>query len=291
MRERSLRGIRSVQTGLLINAGLAVTKIVTGVLGNSYALIADGIESSTDIFSSLVVWRGMHVAARSPDDAYNFGYGKAEAMSAAIVALMLLGAAAGIAIQAIREILQPHHLPAPYTLIVLVLVILVKEVLFRRVLKVSAEIDSTAVQADAHHHRADAITSAAAFIGISIALIGGERYASADDYAALFAAGIILLSGIRLLRPAVADLMDRAPEPDLVRQIRAAACGVEGVCGVEKTLARRMGGGYRAILHVQADPALTLRDAHYLGGQVRRRVVADIPHVLDVVIHMEPFED
>ena len=290
MSERSLRGIRYVQAGLLINAALAVIKVITGVLGNSYALIADGIESTTDIFSSLIVWRGMSVAARSPDAAYHFGYGKAEAMSAAVVALMLIGAAAGIAIQAVREILVPHHPPASYTLIVLVIVMIVKEVLFRRVASVSVEIDSTAVQADAQHHRADAITSAAAFIGISVAVLGGDRYASADEYAALFAAAIILVSGVRLMQPAVADLMDRAPEPGLVRLIESSACGVQGVCGVEKTLARRMGGGYRAILHVQADPSLSLRDAHFLGGQVRRRVVAEVPQVLDVVIHMEPFD-
>ena len=187
--------------------------------------------------------RGLHVAARSPDEEYHFGYGKAEALSAAVVSLMLLAAAIGISIQAIRAIRIPHHLPASYTLVVLVIVMIVKEVLFRRVAAVGAEIDSTAVTADAQHHRADALTSLAAFAGISIALIGGEKYASADDYAALVAAGIILYSGVGLLRPAIADLMDRAPDRGLIRRVEDVACAVEGVCAVEKTLARRTGGG------------------------------------------------
>ena len=290
MSQREARGIRSAQMGLLINAALAVVKVITGVLGNSYALIADGVESTTDIFSSLVVWRGLHVAARSPDEEYHFGYGKAEALAAAVVALMLIGAAAGIAIVAVREIRVPHHLPEPYTLIVLVAVVIAKELLFRRVAAVGTEIDSAAVNADAWHHRADALTSLTAFVGISIALLGGEQYASADDYAALIAAVIILISGVTLLRPAIADLMDRAPDRGMLDRVGNTAAAIEGVCAVEKTLARRMGGGYRVIMHVQADPNLSLRDAHTLGGRVRRHVVAEIPQVLDVVIHMEPFE-
>ena len=291
MSERELRGIRTAQMGLLINAVLAIVKVITGVLGNSYALIADGVESTTDIFSSLIVWRGLQVASRSPDADYHFGYGKAEALSAAVVALMLIGAAVGIAIQAVREILIPHNPPAAFTLVVLIGVVIAKELLFRRVRRVSSEIDSPAVHADAWHHRADVITSGAAFVGISIALLGGSRYASADEYAALLAAVIILINGVLLLRPAIADLMDRAPSPTLLRQVESSACGVEGVCGVEKALARRSGAGYRVILHVQADPQLSLRDAHTLGGRVRRRVVAEVPQILDVVIHMEPAEE
>ncbi|MEO5510111.1 MAG: cation diffusion facilitator family transporter [Longimicrobiales bacterium] len=290
MSQRELRGIRSAQAGLLINAALAVVKVITGILGNSYALIADGVESTTDIFSSLIVWRGLHVASRSPDEEYHFGYGKAESLSAAVVSLMLVGAAVGIAIQAIREIRVPHHLPAPFTLVVLVIVMLAKEILFRRVASIGAEIDSTAVTADAQHHRADALTSFAAFVGISIALVGGEQYSSADDYAALIAACMIMYSGITLIRPAIADLMDRAPDAGLIRRVETTACAITGVCAVEKTMARRAGGGYRVVMHVQADPELSLREAHILGGMVRRHVVSQVPQVLDVVIHMEPFE-
>lgn len=288
---RAKRGIRLAQTGLLINAVLVVVKIVTGVVGHSYALIADGVESSLDIFSSLIVWRGISVASRSADESYHFGYGKAESVAAAAVALLLIGAAVGIAIEAVREILTPHHLPAPFTLIVLVVVIAIKEALFRWVLREGNAIESEVVRADAWHHRSDAITSGAAFIGISVALIGGEAWAAADDYAALLASGIIAFNGARLMRPALADLMDRAPEPALLEDVAAEAMREAGVMRIEQVMARRAGAGHFLTLHVQADAGMSLHDAHELGGRVRSRLVRELPTVLDALIHMEPYEE
>lgn len=288
--ERTRRAVRLAQVGLLINAVLVVVKVVTGIIGHSYALIADGVESSLDIFSSLIVWRGIHVAARSADESYHFGYGKAESVAAAAVSLLLFGAAVGIAIEAVREILTPHHGPAPFTLVVLIVVIGIKEVLFRRVLKEGEALESGAVQADAWHHRADAITSGAAFIGITVAVVGGPGYAAADDYAALLASVIIAFNGVRLLRPALADLMDRAPAADLLESVAAEAEREPGVMGIEKVLARRTGVGHFMILHVQADPAMSLHDAHELGGRVRSRLVRNLGSVIDAVIHMEPYE-
>lgn len=288
--ERARRGIRLAQAGLLINAVLVVVKVVTGIIGHSYALVADGVESSLDIFSSLIVWRGIHVASRSADETYHFGYGKAESVAAAAVALMLVGAALGIAIAAVREILTPHHVPAPFTLVVLVLVVAIKESLFRYVLREGESLESGAIQADAWHHRSDAVTSAAAFIGISVALIGGQEYAAADDVAALLASGIIAFNGTRLLRPALADLMDRAPEADLLERVQEEASAEDGVMRIEKVLARRAGIGHFVTLHVQADPAMSLHAAHQLGGRVRSRIVRNVPRVIDALIHMEPFE-
>ena len=288
--ERAQRSIRVAQAGLLINAVLVVVKIGTGIIGHSYALIADGVESSLDIFSSLIVWRGIHVAARSADESYHFGYGKAESVAAAAVSLMLMAAAIGIAIEAVREILTPHHLPAPFTLVVLVVVIAIKETLFRYVMREGAALDSGIVQADAWHHRSDAITSGAAFLGIGIALIGGQQYAAADDAAALLASGIIAFNGVRLLRPALADLMDRAPEAELLESVADEAAREEGVLHIEKAVARRAGVGHFVTVHVQADPRLTLHDAHELGGRVRSRIVGNLPLVIDATIHMEPFD-
>jgi cation diffusion facilitator family transporter len=289
--DRTRRGVRLAQTGLAINAVLVVVKIVTGIVGHSYALVADGVESSLDIFSSLIVWRGIRVAARSADESYHFGYGKAESVAAAAVALMLIGAAAGIAVEAIREIRTPHHLPAPFTLVVLVAVVAAKEGLFRYVLREGKAMDSGVVQADAWHHRSDALTSAAAFIGISVALIGGAEWAAADDYAALFASGIIAFNGTRLMRPALADLMDRAPATELLDAVAEQGLAEPGVLGIEQVVARRGGVGHFVIMHVQAEPAMSLHDAHELGGRVRARVVRNVASVIDVVIHMEPYHD
>jgi cation diffusion facilitator family transporter len=283
--------MRTAQVGMLVNAALAAIKLLAGVLGSSYALIADGVESTADIFSSLIVWGGLRIASRSADDDYPFGYGKAEPIAAAVVGLMLIAAAIGIAIESVREIRVPHHAPAPFTLAVLVGVVLVKEVLYRRVFRVGADVGSTAVKADAWHHRSDAITSAAAFVGISIALIGGPGWEPADDWAALLASTVIAYNGIAALRPAVADLMDRAPGEAMLARVSAAAMGVRGVCAIEKLKVRKAGLGYWVDLHVQADPRLPLEEAHVLSGMVKSAIRQAVPEVAGALIHMEPYDN
>ncbi|HEX9055510.1 MAG TPA: cation diffusion facilitator family transporter [Gemmatimonadales bacterium] len=291
MSEGARRGMRTAQVGMLVNAALAAIKLLAGVLGSSYALIADGVESTADIFSSLIVWGGLRIASRSADDDYPFGYGKAEPIAAAVVGLMLIAAAIGIAIESVREIRVPHHAPAPFTLAVLVGVVLVKEVLYRRVFRVGADVGSTAVKADAWHHRSDALTSAAAFVGISIALIGGPGWEPADDWAALLASTIIAYNGIAALRPAVADLMDRAPGEAMLARVSAAATGVHGVCAIEKLKVRKAGLGYWVDLHVQADPRLPLEEAHVLSGMVKSAIRQAVPEVAGALIHMEPYDN
>ena len=290
MSEQVARGIRVSQLGLLINALLALAKLLAGIVGHSYALIADAIESGADVFSSIVVWGGLRISAQPADDDHPYGHGKAEPLAAAVVGVMLLGAAVGVAVAAAREIRTPHHAPAPFTLAVLIAVIVIKEVLFRFVIRVGEQVDSTAVVADAWHHRSDAITSAAAFVGISIALVMGPGWEEADDWAALAAAAIIAFNGARILRPAVHDLMDRAPSADLFRQVAAAAESVDGVRAIEKLMVRKAGLGYYVDLHVPADPAMSLHDAHVLSGRVKSAIRRAVPTVLGALIHMEPYE-
>jgi cation diffusion facilitator family transporter len=289
MADASQRGIRSAQIGILVNTLLAITKLAAGILGNTYALVADAVESTADIFSSTIVWGGLRVASRDPDDAYPFGYGKAEPIAAAVVSLMLLAAAVGIAIEAVAEIRTPHHTPAPWTLLVLVGVMATKWMLSRRVHAVGADIGSTAVKADAWHHLSDAITSAAAFVGISIALWGGPGWESADDWAALLASGIIFFNGVNMLRPTLQDLMDRMPGPEIVEPIRRAAENVPGVYATEKLAVQRAGLSYRVTIHVQTDPQLPLADAHVLSGKVKSAIRSAVPEAQYVLIHMEPF--
>jgi cation diffusion facilitator family transporter len=275
--------------GLIVNAVLALGKFITGVLGNSYVLIADAVESLADLFSSVVVWSGLTIAARDPNEEYPFGYGKAEAIAALVVGFMLIGAAIGIAIEAVREILTPHHAPAPYTLLVLVLVIIIKWTLARVVSRQAAELESGLVEADAWHHLSDALTSTAAVIGISVALLGGPGWEMADDVAALVAAGIILFNGVRILKAPIADLMDRNPDESLLVAAEQAAHDVPGVRATEKIRARKMGTRYFMEMHVQSDPELSLREAHVLSGKVKTAVRRAVPGVQDVLIHMEPF--
>jgi cation diffusion facilitator family transporter len=288
--ESGSRVIRSAQLGMLVNLVLAMIKLVAGIAGNTYALVADAVESTADIFASLVVWGGLRVATRDPDEDYPFGYGKAESVAAAVVAMMLLFAAIGIAFEAVREIRTPHQTPAPWTLLVLVAVLFVKWVLFRRTMSAGQESGSTAGKADAWHHLSDAITSAAAFIGISIALWGGEGWEQADDWAALFASCVIFYNGVLLMRPALYDLMDRMPGSEIIAPVRRAAEGVPEVLAVEKLSARKAGLVYYVDIHVQANPSMRLHDAHALSGAVKSAIKASVPRVAGVLVHMEPFE-
>ena len=220
---RLQRSLRATFLGLAANVALVVAKLLAGILGHSQALIADAVESLADIFSSIIVWRGLVVAETPPDDDHPYGHGKAEPIAAATVSVMLLIAAGMIAVHSLKGIIAPRAAPSAWTLIILIAVIAVKETLFRFVLRESETVSSSAVETDAWHHRSDAITSSAAFLGISIALIGGKGYETADNWAAIAAAAVIAWNGWRLLLPAVNELMDRSPDRKLVEQIRAVA--------------------------------------------------------------------
>lgn len=285
------RGARWALGGLCVNLALAGGKILAGVTGQSYALIADGIESCLDIFGSLVVMSGLRLAAVPPDADHPYGHGKAEPLAGAVVAITLLGAAVGLGAMSVREILEPHHAPAPFTLVVLVFVIAVKEILFRLLRGVGRDIGSGAIEADAWHHRSDAITSVAAFVGISVALLGGDGYEAADDWGALLACGIIGWNGVRLLRPALAEIMDAAPPDDVVAGIRATAAGVPGVDALDKFRVRKAGLNYYVDLHARVDGAISVLEGHRIAHRVKDAVSASHPEVVDVLVHIEPQAD
>lgn len=285
------RAIRSAQLGLGVNLVLAAGKLVAGIVGNAFVLVADAVESSTDIFSSLIVWRGVTVAERPADEDHPYGHGKADPIAAAMVALMLLAAAIGIAIVAIRTLGTPQDAPAPFTLIVAIAVVLIKELLYRRVVSIGDEVGSAALYADAWHHRADAITSAAAVLGIGIALLGGPGWESADEWAALVAAGVIVMNGARTLRTAVNELMDAAPGPNVRAAISGAALAVPGVRAIEQLRVRGTARAHTVDLHVQMDPLLPLREAHNLSGRVKSAIRSAVPEVRGVLIHIEPYEE
>jgi cation diffusion facilitator family transporter len=273
---------------MTVNVVLSGTKLAAGIVGHSHALVADAVESFADIFSSLIVWRGLVVAAAPPDEDHPYGHGKAEPIASAIVAAMLLGAALWIVITAFGEIMKPHLSPAPFTLIVLVAVVAVKEGLFRFVSREGRAVDSSAVKTDAWHHRSDAITSVAAGIGISVSLIGGKGFEAADDVAAIAAAGVIAWNGWHLLRPALNELMDTAPGPEVIDRIRQIAATTPGVDRVEKCFVRKVGYQYFVDMHVEVDPQMTVLRSHEIAHDVKNQIRDAIPAVSDVLVHIEP---
>ncbi len=296
-KDRLQRGLRATFLGIAVNIVLGCAKFAAGIFGHSHALIADATESFADIFNSLVVWRGLVVAAAPPDEEHPYGHSKAEPLAAAFGAVMLAAAAVWIArrgIIDIYELLNPqtfhyHHEPLRwFTLVVLVVVIVVKEGLFHFVVGEGEATDNSAVKTDAWHHRSDAITSAGAFIGIGIALIGGEKYSWADDAAAIFCAFIIGINGWILLRPALSELMDKAADREVIEKIRQTAAGTSGVERVEKCFARKAGHLYFVEMHIQVDPLMTVRHSHEIAHDVKDKIREAMPEVSDVLVHIEP---
>ena len=282
------KGIRTTFIGIITSIILAVIKGLAGYFGNSYALIADAIESTSDVFTSIIVLTGLRIAKKPADHNHPYGHGKAEPIAGMLVAAALFFAALIIIVQSVHEIITPHHSPAPFTLIVLVLVVITKEVLFRYVIKVGKSVDSVAVKNDAWHHRSDAITSGAAFVGISIALIGGEGYEAADDYAALLASGVIIFNAYRLFKPALYELTDAAPPPDVIIKVRNTSLKIPGVIAIDKCYVRKMGLEYFVDIHVIVNGNITVYEGHDIAHAVKDGLIEKYPKISDVLVHIEP---
>ena len=279
--------IRVTLLGMLMNAILAVVKLLSGLFGHSYALVADAIESMTDILSSLILWGGLYVAQQPPDENHPYGHGKAEALTALIISLMLIGAAIGILGAAVREIVAPKHSPAPFTLLVLVMVIVVKETMYHVARRTALRTGSSAGAADAWHHRSDAITSLAAAVGITIALLGGPGYERADAIAAILAAVVIGFNAVRIMRPPLFELMD-ADCREVSIHAEKIARQVQGVLGVETVISRKIGNRYLVDMHVEVDPTISVHHGHEIAHLVKDEILNKEPVIRDVLIHIEP---
>jgi cation diffusion facilitator family transporter len=286
----SQKAIRTTLISVIGNTLLAAVKWITGYFGNSYALIADAIESTSDIFSSLLVLFGLKYASRPADANHPYGHGRAEPLLTFMVVGFLVASATVIAYESIVNIRTPHELPKPYTLIVLGIIIIVKELFYRYVSKKSDEVKSSALKADAWHHRSDAITSLAAFIGISIALYFGKGYEAADDWAALFASIFILYNSYRIFKPALSEIMDEHLYDDVVLEIRNRSATVQGVVGTEKCLIRKSGIKYHVDLHVTVSSAISVKQGHKISHDVKDALMSEMPQLADVLIHIEPDE-
>ncbi|HUZ58629.1 MAG TPA: cation diffusion facilitator family transporter [Hanamia sp.] len=281
--------IRTTLYGIALSVVLMLIKGISGYLGHSYALIADATESGADILSSGLLWLGLRIAMKKPDKEHPYGHGKAEPLAAVGVSLFLMAAAIWIAYHAIMFINTPHTLPKSFTLWVLLIVIAIKETMFRYVMNIGKKINSEAVKADAHHHRSDAITSVAAFIGISIALIGGKGYESADDWAALVASVLIFYNAIVVLRPALSEIMDAAPSNQIVGKIKELSASVPEVKGVEKCYVRKMGFDYYVDIHIEVDGKLSVTEGHRIAHLVKDTLLESSLRVTNVFVHVEPF--
>ncbi len=288
--KRAQSSSKLVLFSIIVSIILAIIKILTGVLGNSYAMIADGAESLMDVLSSGVVLGGLKFATLPPTKNHPYGFGKAEPLAGVAVSLTLMAVGVAIAIQSTREILTPHHAPSLFTLPILVLIVITKEVMFRKLSKKGGELSSTALKADGWHQRSDALTSIAAFVGISISLIFGEGFESADDYAALLATVVIFITGSKLFKESIVDVLDIAAPTELEEQVRSMVLDVEGVEDVEKCIMRKSGLGYFVDMHLWVAGDLSVREGHAISHRVKDKLfAAKEPAIIDVLIHIEPY--
>ncbi|WP_443945975.1 cation diffusion facilitator family transporter [Pedobacter sp. AW1-32] len=287
----SEEALRTTQLGIGISIILIFVKGIFGHFGHSYALIADATESCADVISSGFLWLALKYAQRPADKGHPYGHGKAEPVAAILIGIFLLAAAGLISYQAIGYIRTPHESPKAFTLTVLIIVILTKEILFRYVFSVGKRIDSNAVKADAYHHRSDAITSVAALIGISIALIFGKGYEGADDWAALFACLFIVYNAFKIIRPAFSEIMDGAPSDELILRITEIASVNPAVKRVEKCYVRKMGLDYYVDMHIEVDGNINVFEGHEVAHRVKDQLLASNLRIKDALIHVEPFLD
>ena len=282
------KAIQTTYLSMAGNTGMALVKGITGYFGNSYALIADAMESTSDIFSSILVLFGLKYANRPADKNHPYGHGRAEPLITFLVVGFLVASALIIAVESVRNIRTPHELPKAYTLIVLGVIIVTKEIFYRIVLHRSKKINSSSLKADAWHHRSDAITSVMAFIGISIALIFGKGYETADDWAALAASGIILYNSYLIFRPALGEIMDEQLYDHLVADIRSFSKEVPGIVDTEKCMIRKTGMKYLVDLHAIVNGNISVKEGHDLAHGLKRHLLQRLPELTDVLIHIEP---
>ena len=286
----STRAARITMLSVSANACLVVAKLLGGIFGHSHALIADAVESMLDIAGSLIIWSGVRISAIPPDINHPYGHGKAEPVAVLAMAVSLLAAAVGLSMLSVQALYTPHPPPQAFTLVVVCVAIISKELLFRMVSKVGNAMGSTALRADATHHRLDALTSLVAFLGIAISLIGGPEYANADSWAALAACALIAFNGHSMLKPALEEIMDTAPSPDIEAHVRELAVKVEGVAGVEQCRVRKYGIKFIVDLHVEVDGNLTVYKGHEIAHRVKDKLLKSDLRIGDVLVHIEPFK-
>ncbi|MCC6701293.1 MAG: cation transporter [Fluviicola sp.] len=276
---------------LVGNFAMAIVKGAVGFFGNSYALIADAIESTGDVFSSMLVLIGIKYAQKPPDENHPYGHGKVEPLITFVVVGFLVASATIIIVESIDNILTPHKAPHAYTLWFLAGIILTKEIFYRIVSKSSDETGSSSLKADAWHHRSDAITSAFAFIGILIAVLLGDAYAAADDWAALLAAGVIYFNAYLIFRPALGEIMDEHRYEDLIEVIRQKAKHVPGVIDTEKCWVRKSGMRYWVDIHTHVEGSISVHEGHTIAHALKEHLMAELPEIEDVLVHIEPAEE
>jgi cation diffusion facilitator family transporter len=282
------RAIRAALLGLVVNLGLGVIKLIGGLLGHSFALVSDAVNSLGDSLTSAVVITALWFSQKPGDAEHPYGHTRAEAIGAVSVALLVIVTALYVGWEAICRLTQRHAAPPVWTLWIAGSNVLIKESLYRYKLAVGRSTGSLAIIANAWDHRADAFCSLAVLVGLAVVRWGGADYFWVDEIAALVVVTVIVVAGVGLYRRGANELMDLQADDELVSAIRRQAEQVEGVCAVEKLWVRKTGLEYLVDIHVEVDAQTTVEEGHRIGHLVKDRLMDQFPHLRDVLVHLEP---
>lgn len=291
--KKAAAGQKLVLAGAIFNLILGTVKTAAGLLGHSIVLTVDGIESMLDVMTSLGTWFALGYASKPPDSDHPYGHGKAESLAAIISSLILWLLGIIIALFSIHRLINashglPPHPPKSYTLVILIIVILFKEAFFQLIHRLSQKIGSTAMLADAWHHRSDMMVSLTAFIGITLSLFAGSSCENADSWAALVACGIIFYNATHIFRFSLAEIMDTRVSDQMEQTIIRLACEIPGVHSAEKCRVRKSGLALIVDLHIRVDGALSVREGHTISHEVKNHLVNAELSLEDITLHLEP---
>jgi len=275
--------------GLICNIALAGGKITAGLIFASQAILADGLHGASDMATDLAVLAGLNVSGRAADGCHPYGHRRVGTLVAMGVGAALLGAALIIvlgAIGSLREPSRPVVSIVPFCLAVIT--IPVKEILFRVTRRVARRDDNIALQANAWHHRSDAVTSVAAAVGLAGVAVGGDRWAFLDPLTGIVLSAFLVVVAVRIMHRSACELVDRAPDQATLDGIRAVLRETDGVRDFHAMRARQIGGKLAMDVHILVDPALTVAEGHEIATTLKHRVMAHDERVIEVVVHVEP---
>lgn len=281
-------GQRVAALGMAVSGMLAAIKITVGLAGNSTAVVADGLESASDVAASGFVYLGLALAAKPADDNHPYGHGRVETLTGLLIGMVLAVGGALISHGALARLGQPRQPIASYVVWPLLISLAAKTGLASVKFHFGRKLKSAALTADAWNDAMDTVSAVAALVAVGLSLYDPARFLNADRYGGFLVGLIVILAGVRVSRDTALQLMDTMPEEAVIRQIRDEARTVPGVRGVEKCYARKTGMRYHVDLHLEVDPDMTVRQSHALAHDVRLHILDKLDWVADVLVHVEP---
>jgi len=283
-------GKRVALISMGICALLAAAKIVVGLMAGSTAVVADGVESASDIVGSGVVLFGLVMAAKPPDAKHPYGHGRLETLMGGAVGMLLSTTGVIICIRSLANLSRPGPPPAAYAIWPSLVSIALKGSLGPIKFHYGHRVRSSALVADAWNDAVDVLSGLTALAGLGLTLYDPRQFADADHYGGFAIGLIVIFLGLRVIRGTTLQLMDTMPAPAMMDDIRRVALTVPGVMGVEKCFARNTGLKHHVDLHLEVDPAMTVRASHEIATKVRGKVVRELDWVADVLVHVEPYQ-